>query len=209
MAVEALRYKPEGRGFDSRWCNWGFSSAKTFHSHNGPGVDTASSTSVYQKYFPRCKSGRSVGLTTLPLTCADYLAIWQSQPPGTHRACPDLYRNCFTVLCSIHFKSDNLCRFRSSVNCSSAENYINLTLKERLAWRLGTINYGRKEIRIENIKSCNKCTRPFVIQYWKEYPRNSTKRKTARGKYEKCDWGNYYIFNSQFASLYFLYQLTQ
>jgi hypothetical protein len=23
--VEALRYKPEGRGFDSRWCNWIFS----------------------------------------------------------------------------------------------------------------------------------------------------------------------------------------
>ena len=23
--VEALRYKPEGRGFDSRWCNWNFS----------------------------------------------------------------------------------------------------------------------------------------------------------------------------------------
>ena len=23
--VEALRYKPEGRGFDSRWCHWNFS----------------------------------------------------------------------------------------------------------------------------------------------------------------------------------------
>jgi hypothetical protein len=23
--VEALRYKPEGRGFDSRWCHWSFS----------------------------------------------------------------------------------------------------------------------------------------------------------------------------------------
>jgi len=22
--VEALRYDPEGRGFDSRWCNWNF-----------------------------------------------------------------------------------------------------------------------------------------------------------------------------------------
>jgi hypothetical protein len=25
--VEALRYKPEGRGFDSRWCHWIFSLA--------------------------------------------------------------------------------------------------------------------------------------------------------------------------------------
>jgi hypothetical protein len=23
--VEALRYKPESRGFDSRWCHWNFS----------------------------------------------------------------------------------------------------------------------------------------------------------------------------------------
>ena len=29
--VEALRYKPEGRGFDSRWCHWNFS----FHNPSG------------------------------------------------------------------------------------------------------------------------------------------------------------------------------
>jgi hypothetical protein len=23
--VDALRYKPESRGFDSRWCHWNFS----------------------------------------------------------------------------------------------------------------------------------------------------------------------------------------
>jgi hypothetical protein len=23
--VEALHYNPEGRGFDSQWCNWNFS----------------------------------------------------------------------------------------------------------------------------------------------------------------------------------------
>jgi hypothetical protein len=25
VVVEALRYKPEGRGFDSRWCHWNLS----------------------------------------------------------------------------------------------------------------------------------------------------------------------------------------
>ena len=25
VVVKALRYKPEGRGFDSRWCHWNFS----------------------------------------------------------------------------------------------------------------------------------------------------------------------------------------
>jgi len=23
--VDAMRYKPEGRGFDSQWCHWNFS----------------------------------------------------------------------------------------------------------------------------------------------------------------------------------------
>jgi len=30
------------------------------------------------------------GLTTLPPSCADCLEIWEPQPPGTLRACPDL-----------------------------------------------------------------------------------------------------------------------
>ena len=25
VVVKALRYKPAGRGFDSRWCDWNFS----------------------------------------------------------------------------------------------------------------------------------------------------------------------------------------
>jgi hypothetical protein len=43
--VEALRYKPEGRGFDSRWCHWSFSLTKSFRPHYGPGVNSVS----YQK----------------------------------------------------------------------------------------------------------------------------------------------------------------
>jgi hypothetical protein len=34
--VEALRYKPEGRGFDCRWCYWNFSSTQSFRPHCGP-----------------------------------------------------------------------------------------------------------------------------------------------------------------------------
>ena len=39
--VEALRYKPEGRGFDSRWCHWNFPLTQSFRPHYGPGVDSA------------------------------------------------------------------------------------------------------------------------------------------------------------------------
>ena len=49
--VEALRYKPEGRGFDSRWCHWNFSLTQSFRPHYGPGVDSASNRNEYQEYF--------------------------------------------------------------------------------------------------------------------------------------------------------------
>ena len=49
--VEALSSKPEGRGFDSRWCHWNFSWTQTFQSHYGPGVDSASNRNKYQEYF--------------------------------------------------------------------------------------------------------------------------------------------------------------
>jgi hypothetical protein len=42
--VEALRYKPERRGFDSRWCHW-------FRSHYVPVVDSASNRNEYQVFF--------------------------------------------------------------------------------------------------------------------------------------------------------------
>ena len=36
------------------------------------------------------KGGRCVWLTTLTLSCADFLEIWERQPPGTLRACSGL-----------------------------------------------------------------------------------------------------------------------
>jgi len=39
--------------------------------------------------FPGGKSGRCVGLTTLPHLCADCLEIWEPRPPGI-TACPGL-----------------------------------------------------------------------------------------------------------------------
>jgi hypothetical protein len=38
--VEALRYKPEGRGFDSLWVHWNWQS---FRPHYDRGFDSASS----------------------------------------------------------------------------------------------------------------------------------------------------------------------
>jgi len=51
VVVEALRYKPAGRGFDCRWCHWNFSVTLSFRSHYGPGVDSASNRNEYHVYF--------------------------------------------------------------------------------------------------------------------------------------------------------------
>ena len=82
--VEALCYRLEGRGFDSR--------IDILPPHYGPGVDSVSSTNEYQEYFLRSKGGRCVGLTTLPPSCADFHEIGNPEP-GTLRTCPGLYRD--------------------------------------------------------------------------------------------------------------------
>jgi hypothetical protein len=49
QSVKALRYKPEGRGFDSRIriCHWHNPSVP----HYGPGVDSSSNRNEYQEYL--------------------------------------------------------------------------------------------------------------------------------------------------------------
>ena len=46
-----LRYKPGGRGFDSRWGHWNFSLTQSFRPHYGPGVDSFCNRNEYQEYF--------------------------------------------------------------------------------------------------------------------------------------------------------------
>jgi len=49
--VKVLCYKSEGRWFDPSWCQWLFIDIKSFRSHYGPGVDSASNRNEYQEYF--------------------------------------------------------------------------------------------------------------------------------------------------------------
>ena len=46
---EALLYKPEGSGFDSRWCY--FLLTLSFRPHYGHGVESASNRKDYKEYF--------------------------------------------------------------------------------------------------------------------------------------------------------------
>ena len=46
--------------------------------------------------FPGGKGSWCKGMTILPPSCANCLETWEPQPPETLRACPGLYRDCFT-----------------------------------------------------------------------------------------------------------------
>ena len=64
-----LHYKSEGRWIDFRWCHWNFLLTKSFRSHYGPGVDSASNRNEYHEYFLGGKGGRCIRLTTLRPSC--------------------------------------------------------------------------------------------------------------------------------------------
>ena len=50
IVVKVLCYKSVGRWFDPSWCQWIFD-IKSFRSHYGPGVKSASNRNEYQEYF--------------------------------------------------------------------------------------------------------------------------------------------------------------
>jgi hypothetical protein len=69
--VGALSYKPEGRGFDSRWVGF-FQLTKSFQQHYGPVVDSASNRNEYQESSWGVKGDRHVRLTTSPPSVSQF-----------------------------------------------------------------------------------------------------------------------------------------
>ena len=131
-SVEAQHYKPDGQCFTSR------SASGTFGTGICDGLNPSGRTvalgstqpdrNEYQEYFLR--GAEAVGAwSRLPchLSCFDILEIWETQPPGTFRALPGLYRDCFTLLTSnIKFnvlaKDSNNSLF-SYIMCGRSEKY--------------------------------------------------------------------------------------
>jgi len=75
-----------------------------FHLHNPSGRTKAlGSTQPLTEMSTRniswgCKSGRYVGLTTLPPSCTDCLEIWEPRLPGTLWACIGIHLPFFTYV---------------------------------------------------------------------------------------------------------------
>ena len=54
--VEALRYKSEASGFDSRLCHWNSSLTYSLWQHYDPGVDSATDRNEYHDYLMGVKA---------------------------------------------------------------------------------------------------------------------------------------------------------
>jgi len=93
--TETLPYKPEGRGFFSQWCHLNFLLTYPFRPRYGPGFNSANNRNEYQEYFLGGKGGGCVRLTILLPSCADCFENGWPQLPGSLRAFPGLYRDCF------------------------------------------------------------------------------------------------------------------
>jgi hypothetical protein len=108
--VEALRYKPEGRGIDSGWCHLNFSLTQSFRPHYGPGVDSASNRNEYQEYLHVPLGLKSGSLNLL-------------EPSGPVKACNGIALPLHYVL-NVHFMAFILlrsnCRWLVKMNWKSS-----------------------------------------------------------------------------------------
>jgi hypothetical protein len=80
--VELLRYKPECRGYDSRWCDWDLS----FRPHYDPGGDSFCIRNEYQDYFPKGKGGRYLN-APIVLKSGSLILL---EPSGPVQACTEI-----------------------------------------------------------------------------------------------------------------------
>ena len=85
--VEARRYEPEGRGFESDGVDGNF----RWHNPSGRTVALGLTQPLTEMSTRNIswgrKAGRCLRLTTLPPSCADCLEIWEPQPSGNLKAC--------------------------------------------------------------------------------------------------------------------------
>jgi len=82
-----------------------FMDIKTFRSHYGPGVDSASNRNEYHGAFPGGKGGRCIGLTNLSASCDVVMYSGNLnflEPSRTFQACNGTH---LPIICDIFFNS--------------------------------------------------------------------------------------------------------
>jgi hypothetical protein len=90
-----LRYKTEGRGFDSRWCHGNFLITELFRPQYGPRADSASNRNKCEVYFLWVKAASVLGDNLTTFMCRlswnlRALTFWNRYGLSSP------YENCFT-----------------------------------------------------------------------------------------------------------------
>jgi hypothetical protein len=94
--------QPEGRGFDSRLCNWNFS----FLPHYCPGVDSASNWNEQQEYFLVVKTAGALGWhlyhlhVPIVLNCGSLKLL---EPSGPVQACNGIALPLYLFMTQRHY----------------------------------------------------------------------------------------------------------
>jgi hypothetical protein len=116
---EALRYKPEGRGFDSRWCHWNFSLTVILLTALWPWVDSSPSRNEYQEYFLGVKVRRTDNFNTFMYRLPWNLGASTSwNPQGLSRPVQGLLYLLFVGVSKFKFPETYLSRRGWNVICS-------------------------------------------------------------------------------------------
>ena len=97
QVVQALCYKTEGCGFDSRLGHGRFIFTYSFRPHYATRVDSASNTNGYQEFSLWYKDGRCVRLTTYYINVLSR-NVWSLNPSVALRTCPDIYRDIYLLI---------------------------------------------------------------------------------------------------------------
>jgi len=104
--VEALRYKPEGCGFDSRWCHWNFSLTLSFRPHYGPKIDSASNRNISRNIPCGVKKADVYGWQPYHLHVPTVLksgSLNLPEPSGPVQTCNGIALPFYTFLsCELH-----------------------------------------------------------------------------------------------------------
>jgi hypothetical protein len=102
--LQALRYRPDFRGFEFRCGVCDFSFPESFRLYYGYRTDWASDRNEYQGTSLRAKMGQCVGLTNLSLSCADCLKLRRVSASWSCRTFQGLRSECLIL----HFTSLNI-----------------------------------------------------------------------------------------------------
>jgi hypothetical protein len=128
--VEALRYKPEGRGFNSRWCHWNFLLIQSFRPHYGPRIDSASNRNENQEYFLWVKAASAYGWQTYHLHVPIFLksgSLNLLEPSGPVQACNGItfyYKDLGFFIVMLSHLLCSFRRFESDTNVRNVEDCV-------------------------------------------------------------------------------------